>query len=70
MLNIDGLRLSDNWQTLEILSLSGQRQVAISLSGLTEKTVDVSSFPAGLYLAVLKRKNSQPVYYKFVKLAK
>jgi len=70
MLNIDSLRLSDDWQTLEIFSLSGQRQVAISLSGLTEKAVDVSSLPAGLYLAILKRKSSQPVYYKFVKLAR
>jgi hypothetical protein len=68
VLNVDSLKLSDNWQLLEIFAINGQRQMAISLSGLTGKTIDVSFLPPGIFLAILRKKNNQVAYYKFVKL--
>jgi len=68
MLTLDSLKLSDVWTTLEISNTSGSRVITRSVSGQTKVTVRVEQLPAGLYVAVLRRKNGDAFYYKFMKL--
>lgn len=68
VLNIDGLKLEDNWQTLEILTVNGQKPIIVSLVGVTSKTIDISGLPAGIYWAAFRTKKNLVAYSAFVKL--
>ncbi|HEX6429379.1 MAG TPA: T9SS type A sorting domain-containing protein [Niastella sp.] len=66
---IDGLTLSDQWQMLEITSLEGRQKImAQHIAGQTKVTLNTDQLKAGLYIVILRKKNGEMVYVKFVKL--
>ena len=68
VLYIDSLKLSDQWQTLDITSINGTEKILSQyIYGLTKATVNVSAIPAGYYFAILRRKKGVQVYLKFMK---
>jgi hypothetical protein len=69
ILFIDSLRLSDKWQTLQVMSMDGKQVMgAISLMNQTKKQINVERLIAGHYILILKRKSGTPAYLKFIKL--
>ncbi|THU34956.1 T9SS type A sorting domain-containing protein [Niastella caeni] len=66
---IDGLRLSDQWQMLEISGVEGRQKIQVqSIAAQKQVTLHTASLKAGLYIVILKKKNGEMVYIKFVKL--
>jgi hypothetical protein len=69
ILNIDSLNINDQWETISITGTNGlQNIISQNISGQTKVTVQVAGLPSGMYIAILKRKQGQPVYLKFIKL--
>jgi hypothetical protein len=67
-MTIDSLNLSDNWQTLQIITSNGvQKMLFSNVGGQRKITVNVSELPAGGYIAIL-RGQASPAYIRFVKL--
>jgi hypothetical protein len=68
ILYIDSLKLSDKWQTLEIISIDGKKALPeITITNRTRTFVNVERLPSGQYIAILRRKTGVPVFLKFVK---
>jgi hypothetical protein len=66
---IDRLRLSDQWETMEIISADGrQRVISRNISNQAMVNVYVHNLRNGFYVAILRRRNGEAVYIKFVKL--
>lgn len=66
---IDSLRLADKWQTLEIFDLHGKRVVyPVNIMNHVSKQIDIMHLPAGLYIALIRKKNGVTAFYKFIKL--
>ncbi len=67
-LTIDTLKLSERWETLEIISVDGkQKLITYNIKNQSRITISVARLSNGLYVAVLRRKNGVPVYLKFLK---
>lgn len=65
---IDGLKLMDQWQTLDIMSVDGHQKILFqSVTNQTRVTLNTSSLKAGFYIGILRKKNGEMVYIKFVK---
>ncbi|WP_276503211.1 FG-GAP-like repeat-containing protein [Terrimonas pollutisoli] len=65
---IDSLRLTDNWQSLEIASMDGKHKLlTMDIRNQTRGSVDVANLPAGLYLVILRSKTGETVYMRFMK---
>ncbi|HRG94329.1 MAG TPA: T9SS type A sorting domain-containing protein, partial [Chitinophagaceae bacterium] len=67
ILYIDSLRLSDRWETAEMIDMTGNRLGVIAISNRTRVSIDVKSLLPGHYLLVLRRKNAV-TYLKFIKM--
>ncbi len=67
-LTIDSLKLSDKWESLEIVNLSGLRVLVKDIKGLTKVTVQFNNLGPGMYIAILRRSEGEPVFLRFVKL--
>lgn len=66
---IDTLRLSENWQTLEILSIDGKHKLLTKMIGhQSHVSIKVTHLPSGFYIALLRRKSGKSAYLKFIKL--
>jgi hypothetical protein len=66
---IDTLKLSDNWETLEIFDTDGKKKLAnLSVKNKTMVSVDINHLANGFYIAILRRKNGQPAAIRFLKL--
>jgi hypothetical protein len=66
---LDSLKLTDQWQTLEIKAMDGKQSLlTVSVQNKTRIQFSTAALPKGVYLAVLKRKNGGTVYIEFVKL--
>jgi uncharacterized delta-60 repeat protein len=69
MLVLDSLKLSDNWVTVEIVSLDGSVIFAsFNIENQTKVTIDVSFLNNGIYLAVLRTGRGTANTIKFVKI--
>jgi hypothetical protein len=69
ILRIDSLKLTDGWQTLEILSSDGSQGMGVyNIENQTSVTINVESLRPGFYYAVLRRNNGAPVTIKFIKI--
>jgi large repetitive protein len=69
ILTIDSLKLSDNWETLEIInSNTGQRQQIQQVTGQTSLRIFVSGLSSGVYVAVLRSRSRPPIHFKFMKM--
>ena len=68
-LTIDTLKLSDNWETLEIFNSDGKQKLAnFSLKNRTRVSVNLEHFANGFYTAILRRKSGTTAVMKFLKL--
>lgn len=65
-LTIDSLRLTDRWETAEIINMSGGRYGTISIANKTRISIPLKKLVAGHYIIALRRKNGV-AYLKFVK---
>ena len=69
ILNIDHLKLSDKWETMDIVSIEGKLCVAShNISNQTKVSVDVNKLAGGMYMIILRRSEGDPLYFKFMKL--
>jgi len=67
-LHIDQLQLSDNWETVEIASISGGTKFIVrSVANQTSIDIPVSQLSKGLYVAVLRSKSGATRRIKFMK---
>ncbi|HRG83211.1 MAG TPA: SBBP repeat-containing protein [Chitinophagaceae bacterium] len=64
---IDSLKLSDHWETAEILTAVGHRYQTISIENKTKAVLSVHQLPPGQYIILLRRKNHAS-YLKFIKI--
>jgi hypothetical protein len=68
-LTIDSLLLSMNWQTVNIITATGaQTNITKTIIGQSKVVLNVAHLPAGIYIAILRNKNDEAVYFKFVKI--
>ena len=68
LLVIDSLRLSDQWQTLEIISIDGRQKLfAEKINGQTSLSINVERLPGGYYVAILTNKQGRKAYLNFIK---
>lgn len=67
VLYIDSLRLSDRWNTLQVVTIDGRIQRSVSLVGLKVAKLTLTGLAAGPYTAILYRATGQPVFFMFVK---
>jgi hypothetical protein len=68
LLVIDSLRLSDQWQTVEITSIDGRQKLfAEKINGQTSLSINVERFPGGYYVAILTNKQGRKAYLNFIK---
>jgi predicted outer membrane repeat protein len=66
---IDGLRLSDQWQILEVSGIDGRQKIQMqNISGKTQVVLGTDQLKAGVYIVTLRKKNGEMAYIKFVKL--
>jgi hypothetical protein len=63
---IDSLKLSDKWEMLELINMSGERLFSSSIANKIRISLNVKDLPAGQYVVVLRRKNGS-AYLKFIK---
>ena len=68
-LNINGLQLIDKWQTIDITSIDGKQSlISAVISNRTRASINVKQLPAGIYVAILRRKEGAAVVLRFIKL--
>ncbi len=68
LLVIDSLKLSDQWQTLEITGIDGRRKIFLEkINGQTRLFVNVEKLAAGYYVAILTKKQGVKVWLAFIK---
>jgi hypothetical protein len=66
---LDNLQLSDNWRTLDILSIAGTAvQQDIPVQGKTKVTLPVASLKPGMYYAVLHSSSGEQASLRFMKM--
>ncbi len=68
ILNIDSIRISQKWETLEITDVTGRHVLTFNIKNQSSVSLDVSMLKPGTYFAQLKKIDG--VYYtvEFVKL--
>lgn len=69
VLTLDSLKLEDKWETVEIMTMSGDNRIAPrDVRNQTRVSVYIGALPAGTYVAVLRRASGGFGYYRFIKL--
>jgi hypothetical protein len=69
VVTVDSLKLSDNWEKLEIRSLDGQQHVlSVDIRNKTMVSVSVADLPRGIYILCLLRSSGSNVYRQVLKL--
>ena len=67
-LTIDTLKISDQWQTIEVIDMNGKQVLLQNIHYQSRVTVRTEGLSQGMYIAVLRRKNGKGVYLKFLKM--
>ena len=66
---IDSLKLSDQWETVEVFDLNGKRMLSsINIRNRTKVFLNTGHLPGGMYVAELRRKKGFPAYLRFLRL--
>ncbi len=65
-ITIDSLRITDRWETAEIINMSGVRYGTITIANKTRVTLTIKRLVPGQYIIALRRKNAV-AYLKFIK---
>jgi len=69
ILTIDGLRLSDRWQQLQVTGINGQQNLLLmDVKNSTRIEVATEGLRPGMYIAILRNTSGVEVYLKFIKL--
>ena len=69
LLVVDSLKLLDRWQTIDIYSVDGkQKIISARLMNQTRVSIAVGRLSAGVYVAILRKREGESVYFKFIKL--
>ena len=65
---IDSLKLSDQWETVDITGINGIRHIIIqNISGQTKARINVEMLQRGVYIATIRNKRGQSNHFKFIK---
>lgn len=68
-MNVDNLKISDEWETFSVTSIGGNQNIIFqNISGQTKVTIDVEMLSNGMYIATLRNKQGKSAYFKFMKL--
>jgi hypothetical protein len=68
VLIIDSLDYSDQWQTIEIVSMNGKSIQTVPVQNQQTLSLQVAHLQSGVYIAILRGKRRAPVYLKFIKM--
>jgi hypothetical protein len=69
MLNIDSLKISDEWESIAITSINGSQNIITqNISRQSKVVINVQSLSLGMYLAILRNKRGEMAYFKFIKM--
>ncbi|QEC44553.1 T9SS type A sorting domain-containing protein [Pseudobacter ginsenosidimutans] len=64
---IDGLSLSDKWETIVINDISGKQIMELPVKNMRKIELPVQRLTPGIYVAILNRREGRKAYLKFVK---
>ena len=68
-LTIDSLHITDEWETLSILNNNGSPIINLQyISRQTKVVVNVEALLPGVYIAILRNKQGESTYFKFIKM--
>jgi len=67
LLVLDEMRLSQNWETLEIVNSQGMRMLVQDIKNRTSVTVNVSNFKTGIYNVKLRKADGGSTMFRFMK---
>jgi endonuclease I len=68
-LTVTDLRITDRWNTAEVMSLNGKTQVLKQTIVNQNRTViNVEKLAAGMYVLVLRKGNGESAFFKFIKM--
>jgi len=66
---IDSLKLSDKWQTVEIISMEGRQKLIVKhISNQTSIAIRTNQLSSGSYIVILRRKGGERAFFKFIKI--
>jgi hypothetical protein len=66
---IDGLRLADRWQQLQITGIDGQQTfLQMGVKNSTRVEIATEGLRPGMYIAILSNTSGVEIYLKFIKL--
>lgn len=68
VLTIDDLSPLDNWSTLVITNMSGEKEITMNIRSLTRVVVPVDGLEKGLYIVTLTNDRGDQLHLKFMKL--
>jgi hypothetical protein len=68
ILYIDSLRLTDKWETIEIINIKGSRVLLKNIKNQSKTQITLTHLVAGSYIAILQRRNGARAYIRFLKL--
>jgi endonuclease I len=68
-IGIYAIRVSDKWQTIEVVSINGRKSLLKrSIQNLTQVKINAEGLPAGMYYVILRRTTGANAYIKMIKL--
>ncbi len=68
-ITLDSIKLSEEWQTLEIVNTNGEHIVTtLNINNRTSISVDIKAFIKGTYFVILRRKDGKFTVLRFVKI--
>ena len=69
ILIIDSLKLSDKWQTVEIITMDGRQKLTFkNISNQTSVIIRTDQLSSGCYIGMLRKKGGEGAFFKFIKL--
>lgn len=69
ILTVDSLKLADQWQTLEIISINGkQKLLSVNVANRTKVTLNILQLARGTYIGILRRRSGDAAHFKFVRM--
>jgi photosystem II stability/assembly factor-like uncharacterized protein len=68
-LYLDGLKISDGWSSLEIVSIEGSKKMRLNeITRQTALAINTGSLPNGMYMAILTKKSGERSFFTFMKV--
>jgi Secretion system C-terminal sorting domain len=64
---IDSIKISDKWETLEMISYDGKKIMVKKITNQVKVIQPLSTLSSGSYIIVLKKRNGEKAYFKILK---